>query len=165
MEKHHATIIIGNELYEYLNYLIKICKSSPKPNRLTRVNLNKHSKHKFRLGGGNTSGYVSKEIEALISNITSKHEILANKIRVLILSIILMLNEAKWNDIKIILNKLVGPINPNTIAFHLKKLIEAKWVIRGGSVEAPKYIAHAPEDVEKELKELINYIKRTIERG
>ena len=103
---------------------------------------------------------TARDLLTLAGKISSKHEILANKLRVVILAIIVALGNAKWSDIKILLEKTVGPVNPNTLAFHIKKLIEAGWIERSGSPESPSYVAKIHEGVRKELTELINSIEK-----
>ena len=57
-----------------------------------------------------------------------ENEVLSNPFRALVLAIIVSKNSASWNDIKNTLDKLWGEFNPNTLSFHLNRLIEAGLV-------------------------------------
>ncbi len=107
-------------------------------------------------------------IESLVEEvkkIAEKHETLANPIRVQILSIIAALEEASWSEIKAILQNIYGEINPNTLAFHLKKLIDHGLILKSGSPEFPSYIANIPENLREELKEIIKFYKKFMEES
>jgi len=70
----------------------------------------------------------------------AKHfEVLANPMRVAILKFLLE-DDAGWNDLKRKLEKAgFGRVNPNTLAFHLTRLIEHGFVEKRGSPESPIY--------------------------
>ena len=70
----------------------------------------------------------------------AKHfEILANPMRVAILKLLLE-DDASWNELKMKLEKTgFGKVNPNTLAFHLTRLIEHGFVEKKGSPESPIY--------------------------
>ncbi len=103
------------------------------------------------------------KVESLVRDITKKYETLANPIRIHILSIISALEEASWSEIKAIFEKLHGQINPNTLAFHIKKLVDCGFVSKIGSPESPVYIAKIPEELRRELEEIIKFYKEFVE--
>ena len=78
------------------------------------------------------------DIMAVANEVSSTNEVLANPLRVVILGIINSRNVISWTDLKTDLEKILGPINPNTLAFHLKKLIAKGYIVRMGNKE-PKY--------------------------
>jgi len=57
-----------------------------------------------------------------------KNETLSNPFRALLLAIIVSKKSATWNEIKNRLEEVWGEFNPNTLAFHLNRLIEAGLV-------------------------------------
>ena len=72
---------------------------------------------------------MSTNIINLAKEISSRHEALSNEIRVLILSIVIAYNEVKWTKIRDILEDILGKrLNPNIIAFHIRRLIEAGYI-------------------------------------
>ena len=71
--------------------------------------------------------------------IAEHFEVLANPIRVAILKFLLE-DDAGWNELKRKLEKAgFGRVNPNTLAFHLTRLIEHGFVEKRGSPESPIY--------------------------
>jgi len=101
-------------------------------------------------------------IESLIENIVKKHEALANPIRVHILSIIISLEKASWSEIKEILESIYGKVNPNTLAFHIKKLVDCGFISKEGSLESPIYTAKIPDNLRRELEEIVSFYKKLI---
>lgn len=99
-------------------------------------------------------------VESLIEKIAKKHESLANPIRIHILSIVSALGEASWSKIKAMLESRYGQVNPNTLAFHIKKLIESDLISRSGSPESVTYVANIPKDLREELREVIEFYKK-----
>ncbi len=96
-----------------------------------------------------------------IGEIAKKHEALANSIRVEILSIVIAFREISWSKIKAILESRYGKINPNTLAFHIKKLIDCGLIRKGGTMESPIYtVANVPEELKNELKEVVEFYKQ-----
>lgn len=68
--------------------------------------------------------------------------------RLLILSYLTQSGTATWSELLKFLSSELGPVNPNTLHFHLKVLIQARWVKRSGSEEAPSYsVTKLPEEV------------------
>lgn len=72
---------------------------------------------------------MNTNIMKLAKEISYEHEVLSNEIRVLILSIIIAYKEVKWTKIRNILEDILGKrLNPNIIAFHIRRLIEAGYI-------------------------------------
>ncbi|MCE4612294.1 MAG: helix-turn-helix domain-containing protein [Desulfurococcales archaeon] len=98
-----------------------------------------------------------RRILAEADRIAGEHELLSHRVRVLILAAVSALGEASWTDIKTVLEKLLGPVNPNTLAFHIRKLVGEGVLERIGSHESPIYkLAKRPS---KEIIELAKEIK------
>jgi len=57
-----------------------------------------------------------------------ENEAISNPFRALVLAIVVSGKSTTWSDIKNMLEKLWGEFNPNTLAFHLNRLIEAGFV-------------------------------------
>jgi DNA-binding transcriptional ArsR family regulator len=103
------------------------------------------------------------KIESLVKDITKKYEALANPVRIHILSIIIALGEATWSEIKAIFESIHGKTNPNTLAFHIKKLVDCGLILKSGSPESPTYTANIPEELRCELGEVIKFYKELVE--
>jgi len=97
------------------------------------------------------------EIRELASLTAERYEPLANPLRIIILYIISALGEARWSDVKLLLENILGRVNPNTLSFHLKKLIEAGLIVKTGAPEDPRYMA--------EMDKLPSFIKSDLEEG
>jgi len=109
-----------------------------------------HSKHK---------------IISLAETLASEFDILAHELRVLILAIIAAHGRITWTDLKSVLESIVGPVNPNTLAFHVRKLINSKYVEREGGPESVIYKARIPDDVKRKIEPLVKEIKSYLEKG
>jgi len=106
-----------------------------------------------------------EEIRLLASSTAERHEVLANPFRVLLLYAVSALGEAKWSDVKVLLEEVLGGVNPNTLSFHLKRLIDAGWIVKTGSPEDPRYTVNLPDAVRGELEEGVGKVKRILEAG
>jgi DNA-binding HxlR family transcriptional regulator len=91
-----------------------------------------------------------------IARIADKYDVLGNRLRVLILVILLARGRRSWNELKREIEDLIGsPINPNTLSFHLKKLIQSELVTKIGSIEnleyeiAPGKESEIPEEIRR----------------
>jgi len=99
------------------------------------------------------------EIESLVKKITEKHEALANPVRIHILSIVAALGESSWGEVKTILESVYGKTNPNTLAFHIRKLMNCGLILKSGTPESPTYTANIPEELRRELEEIVRFYK------
>jgi DNA-binding transcriptional ArsR family regulator len=86
----------------------------------------------------------TEEFQTIIRNsvdqITRKCEIFSSPIRILVISIVLAQEEINWSQLKENLEKIIGGnLNPNTLSFHLNKLIEAGYLQKNGTADQPVY--------------------------
>jgi DNA-binding transcriptional ArsR family regulator len=87
-----------------------------------------------------TTEDVQKRIMEMIDNVSKRYEMFSNPLRILILSIILAKEEINWTALKENIEKLTETtINPNTLAFHLGKLVETGYLLKAGTTEQPVY--------------------------
>ena len=92
-------------------------------------------------------------------NISKSYEALSNEIRVLILAIVISFNKARWIEIRNTLEKILDKrINPNLLAFHLRKLIEYGLIEKNLDI----YSANITPSIENGLKNLVAEIKDII---
>jgi DNA-binding HxlR family transcriptional regulator len=97
-----------------------------------------------------------------IARIADKYDILGNRLRILILVVLLARGRRSWSELKKEIEDLIGsPMNPNTLSFHLKKLIQSKLVTKGGSIEDPEYeIAPGKEsEIPEEIREVAKLVR------
>jgi len=80
----------------------------------------------------------------------------SNAGRILILAYLRDRGPANWTQLQTFLSAHMGPINPNTLQFHIKVLLSAKWVKRTGSDESPLYsIAAIPGGIAERLPQVV----------
>ena len=85
-----------------------------------------------------------------IEEIARRNKALSNPFRVLVLAAIKSRGTASWYELKEIVERVVGRVNPNTLAFHINKLVEAGFVVRAGPERSPRYEAReVPDDIAK----------------
>jgi DNA-binding HxlR family transcriptional regulator len=97
-----------------------------------------------------------------IARIADKYDVLGNRLRILILVVLLARGRKSWNELKKEIEDLIGsPINPNTLSFHLKKLIQSELVTRIGSIENFEYeIAPGKEsEIPEEIREVAKLVR------
>ncbi|BAA80200.2 hypothetical protein APE_1211.1 [Aeropyrum pernix K1] len=92
--------------------------------------------------------------------IAGKHGLLSHRLRILILAATAAYGEASWTSLKTILESLLGPVNPNTLAFHTRKLMEAGLLRRAGSLESPVYML--AEEPDREIAELAKEMEKLV---
>ncbi|MEB3780117.1 MAG: hypothetical protein GSR85_07800 [Desulfurococcales archaeon] len=105
---------------------------------------------------------VVRRILDKADKIVEKHEPLSHRIRVLILAAVSALGEASWTELKTLLETLLGPVNPNTLAFHIRKLLGEGLLERAGSPESPVYklAKESNRDIAELARELKNLITK-----
>ncbi len=108
---------------------------------------------------------VEHEIINLAKSLALKHDALAHELRVLILTIIAAQGRVSWADLKSALERIVGSINPNTLAFHIKKLISRGYVEREGGPESVIYKVNMDRVTQEELRQLIDKVKPYLKGG
>jgi DNA-binding HxlR family transcriptional regulator len=67
-------------------------------------------------------------------------ETFSNPIRTLITALVLAEKEMSWSQIKEAVEKITGStLNPNTLSFHLGKLVDMEYIQKVGTKEQPAY--------------------------
>ena len=81
-----------------------------------------------------------QEIKQRAEKISRKNDTFSNPIRVLIISVVLAKEEISWSQLKEYLEKIISiGVNPNTLSFHLAKLVEMGYLEKAGTKEQPAY--------------------------
>ena len=104
---------------------------------------------------------VYKDVMELVKEKVRLHETLGNFHRFIILALIALRKKASWNEIKQGIRQLCGSINPNTLAFHLNKLIDCGFVKRDS---AGNYSV-VEDKLPSEVKEILPLLKEALEKG
>lgn len=78
-------------------------------------------------------------LENLIAQASKKCEIFANPLRSFIAAFIAVKEEATWSELKDAIEKWAGPINPNTLSFHLGELSTAEFITKIDVRGQPRY--------------------------
>lgn len=98
------------------------------------------------------------EIKQLADKISKKNEAFSNPIRILIVAIILATEEASWSQLKEKIEKIIDiGINPNTLTFHLAKLVGLEYLEKAGTKEQPTY-----KIAKEKVAEIIAVVNPTI---
>jgi hypothetical protein len=107
-------------------------------------------------------------IENLITQASKKCELFANPLRSFIAAFIAVKDEVTWSELKNAIEKWAGPVNSNTLSFHLGALIDAGFITKIDIRGQPRYKilnGKATEikkifgsDIFETLKESIAYI-------
>jgi DNA-binding transcriptional ArsR family regulator len=92
-------------------------------------------------------------IQELATKVSQKCEVFSNPIRSLIVSLVVVKNGITWTELRQNLEELVGEINPNTLSFHIGKLVDAGLLVKAGTRLQPKY--KIPEERVEEAKRTI----------
>jgi len=102
-------------------------------------------------------------VRSLCRDVADKYKALANEFRVLILAVLLVLGETKWSFLKRKLEKIVETkINPNLLAFHLRKLVKAGYVERITLGNEIIYRLCLPSEIEHNIMPVANNIRELI---
>ena len=106
------------------------------------------------------------ELDELLIKASKKCEIFSNSLRAFLVSFISVKGETTWTELKNALEKRSGPINPNTLSFHLGALTNAGFIQKIDIKSMPRYRivkeklpeikALVGEDVLKAMEESIN---------
>jgi DNA-binding transcriptional ArsR family regulator len=93
-------------------------------------------------------------LEDLVIERSKRCETFANPLRTFIALLILVKGEISWSDLKSLLKKFIGnDINPNTLSFHLSRLIEAGFLDKVDIENQPLY--KVPEGKLHEIEKII----------
>lgn len=99
---------------------------------------------------------VKTKILRRAEEIAKRNELFSNPLRILVLASIVARGVASWSEVKSDLEELVGPVNPNTLAFHINRLVEAGVVERR---VGPRYAARkVPEGLEVFVEEFRGWL-------
>jgi DNA-binding HxlR family transcriptional regulator len=96
------------------------------------------------------------------TKISKEHSALSNVYRTMTLGYLDVKKRGSWSDIKKFLEGQVGPVNPNTLHFHLKALVENGFIVATGSQEKPVYQIGV---LSPEIRQSISHITKLIERA
>ncbi|HTP54855.1 MAG TPA: hypothetical protein VML94_07885 [Thermoplasmata archaeon] len=89
------------------------------------------------------------------NELAEEARITSNAGRVLILAFLKSHGTSSWSELLAFLEKEIGPVNPNTLQFHMKVLIAAGWIKRSGSEQTPRYsISNLPTTVLESIPKL-----------
>lgn len=78
-------------------------------------------------------------IEELIVERSKKCELFSNPLRSFIAVFVAAKGEVTWSELKKTLEKWVGPVNPNTLSFHIGELIDTGFVEKANIEGQPIY--------------------------
>lgn len=103
-------------------------------------------------------------VAQLLSELAAKHKLFGNVIRLAIVLALRVLDGANWSQLKRACERLLGvELNPNALAFHLKRLIAAGVVLKYELPE-PEYRLNA-EVVDRYLRldeELLEKVREVL---
>ena len=106
------------------------------------------------------------EILEEVRRFALRHEVFSNEIRIIIYSVIVYLGyDASWTEIKEGVEKVLKKsINPNLLAFHLRRMVDAGIIDR---IERGREIRYVLKDksFEKNSEQVIKKLKKVFERG
>jgi DNA-binding transcriptional ArsR family regulator len=81
-----------------------------------------------------------QEINKRVDRMSKECETFSSPIRTLITALVLAKNEMSWTQIKEMVEKITGSLmNPNTLGFHIAKLVEMEYIEKVGTKEQPVY--------------------------
>ncbi|MGQ9479600.1 MAG: nucleotidyltransferase domain-containing protein [Thermoproteota archaeon] len=106
----------------------------------------------------------TRRIRRLLRDVAERHEVLSNPFRMALLSVIKAYENASWSDVKRTLEKIFGEVNPNTLVFHIGRLMKHGLVLKDGSSKPPTYTPSCPKGIEEEIEEAMTLIKSIIEK-
>lgn len=78
-------------------------------------------------------------IEDLIFERSKKCEVFSNSLRSFIALLVAAKEEASWSELKSTLEEKVGDVNPNTLSFHIGRLMEAGFLEKLDIEGQPRY--------------------------
>jgi len=78
-------------------------------------------------------------IEQLVVERSKKCEIFSNPLRMFIMLVLFVRPEISWSELKSNLERSIGGVNPNTLNFHVGRLIETGFLDKVDIEGQPKY--------------------------
>lgn len=92
--------------------------------------------------------------------ISTEHAALSNIYRVVTLAYLTTNDQATWSDIRRFIETNLGSVNPNTLHFHLKALLQNGFISTEGSQEKPVYrLGELPPDIKETIASMTKVIK------
>ena len=104
-------------------------------------------------------------LEELVVERSKKCEVFSNPLRSFITVFIAAKGEVAWSELKSALKRWAGPVNPNTLNFHIGKLIDAGFVDKVDIEGQPRYriIEGSLREIERIVgKDLVKKCKRSL---
>ena len=105
-------------------------------------------------------------VEELIFERSKKCEVFSNPLRTFIALVLFLKREVTWSELKTDLEKSVGSVNPNTLSFHIGRLIQTGFLDKVNIEGQPKYKIKETRMSEIEGmvgKDLIEKVKEVLE--
>ena len=104
-------------------------------------------------------------VRSLCRDVADKYGALASEFRVLVLAVLLVLGEASWSVLKRKLEKIAETeVNPNLLAFHLRRLVRAGFVERVELDHETIYKPRLPSEVEHNIIPIVNNIENLLRK-
>ena len=92
-------------------------------------------------------------IEQLVLERSENCELFGNPLRFLIALLIVAKGETTWSELKKFLEKKFGGVNPNTLSFHIGRLMETGFLDKVKGDDQPRYRIN--ENRLSEIEEMI----------
>jgi len=78
-------------------------------------------------------------VEDLIFERSKKCEVFSNSLRSFIALVVVAKDEVSWSELKSTLEEKVGGVNPNTLSFHIGKLVDGGFLEKFDIEGQPRY--------------------------
>lgn len=102
----------------------------------------------------------------LCREVAREHEALSNEYRVLILALLLDMGRASWTELKRRMERILGyQLNPNFLAFHIRRLVTAGLVRREEAGREVVYTPSIPEEYKQVLERVLREVGGSGYRG
>jgi len=98
-----------------------------------------------------------------LKRLSERHVALSSETRLLILTLLSALDEATWSRLKASMERALGRgVNPNVLAFHLRKLLEAGLAERIEREGEVVYRFSGPDELRRELSEARSLVEEFV---
>ena len=104
-------------------------------------------------------------LENLVIERSKRCEVFSNSLRSFVAVLIVAKGEVAWSELRGTLKKFIGDINPNTLSFHIGKLMDAGFLEKIDIEGQPRY--RITEDKASEIegmigKDLVEKVKEAL---
>jgi hypothetical protein len=108
---------------------------------------------------------MKTDVVEAAGRLSEKYGVMSNVYRMMMTAYLQKKGQASWSELKQFLEEYFGSVNPNTMHFHLKALVEAKILERKGSEDKMSYtIGTIPEYISKGISdEILTKLKKKAE--